>query len=154
MTQDEIRDRLTSIGLVKEINVSTRAAAAFQNDLGAATVAAVTLFLTSLGKAVAGRLADMSWPLIGDWFRAQRRRKGRVAAVYRSKIRRTEVELMVEYPDVKSLRKDLKNHRVYVSLAVGYTLARLPPRNEAVSLLDALPEESLSRPRRLVLRRA
>lgn len=149
--------------IVQDVNVETEAGLGF--DLGAELIGALTItfLLQSYVGALLGKLADATWDTIKRYIDqldknasvpSKSSNEGVVRAVYRSEVKSTEVELVIEYPNIRDLKRDLKNHRQYIALGLGYANAKLPGKDTDISLLALLPSENHGRVLAFKMRRA
>ena len=147
----DIQEELSSIGIVKEVRIESKSALDFEFDAGAIII---TFFLDTFGKALIGKMANSTWDLIAKLFKRKSDFEGKIVVSYCSKIRRSKIEILVEYDNLKQLRNDSENHRLYISAGLGYALAKIPPVGKSVSLLSIIDENVKPKPYRLVVQRA
>lgn len=137
--------------VVQDVSVETEAGLGF--DLGAELIGALTItfLLQSYVGALLGKLAEATWDTIKRYIDQLDKnvdnssKDGVVHAVYRSEVKSTEIELVIEYANIRDLKRDLKNHRQYMALGLGYANAKLPGKGTDLSLLSCLPTENQGR---------
>src|SRR5439155_14658873 len=105
---------LRQFGVVSSIRIHTPKALEFDGTTAGA-VAVVTVIVTTFGKALVGKAADATWSLLARRFDRTLPAEGKVAVVYRPKSATAPWELVVEYPDAGALKRDRKNHRIYLA---------------------------------------
>jgi len=146
-------DQIRQFGIVHSIRISTPSLLAFDGVTASALVVA-TVIITSFGKALLGKAAEATWSLLASRFDRTLPAAGKIQVVYRSKSAEPTWELVVTYPDVGALKRDKRNHRIYLAIAEGFAVGRTQSLRESVSLLSAIPSESRTRPSELCIRQS
>jgi hypothetical protein len=148
--------------VVQDVSVETEAALGF--DLGAEIIGALTItfLLQSYVGVLLGKFADATWDTIKRYvdqlnknagLLSKPSQEGVIRAVYRSEVKSAEIELVIEYASIRDLKRDLKNHRQYIALGLGYANAKLPGKSTDISLLSCLPSENQGHVLELKMRR-
>ena len=143
---------LRALGIVHSVSISTPRVLAF-DAVAAGAVAVATVIVSSFGKALLGKAAEATWSLLASRFDRTLPATGKVQVVYRPKDADALWELVVTYPDAAALRRDKKNHRIYLAVAEGCAMRKAPGPRESISLLSAVPSDSKTRPSELFIRR-
>jgi hypothetical protein len=149
--------------VVQDVIVETEAGLGF--DLPVETIGAltVTFLLQSYIGALLGKLAEETWDTIKrfvDNLDKKSRQSSKpssnstIRVVYRSQMRSTNIEIVIAYANIRALKRDLKNHREYIALGLGYAKAKLPRKESEISLLSCLPPENQGRVLEFIIQRA
>ena len=150
----ESRDAdIRQLGVVSSIRISTPNSLEFDGAT-AGTVAIATVVITAFGKALVGKAAEATWSLLANRLDATLPAEGKIQVVYRPKSANPQWELVVTYPDNAALKRDKKNHRIYLAIAEGFAMGHVPAPGETMSLLTAIPADSKTRPLELSIRHA
>jgi hypothetical protein len=142
---------IREFGIVTSVSISIPNALEFDGAT-AGTVAVMTVIVTAFGKALVGKAADATWSLLANRFDRTLPADGKIQVIYRPKSANSPWELVITYPDTGTLRRDRKNHRVYLAVAEGFVLGRVPSAGESIALLSAIPADSRTRPSELSIR--
>ena len=144
---------MLQLGVVSSIRISIPNSLEF-DGVTAGTVAIATVVITAFGKALVGKAAEATWSLLASRFDATLPANGKIQVVYRPKSPNLQWELVVTYPDSAALKRDKKNHRIYLAIAEGFAMGHVPDPGETMSLLTAIPADSKTRPSELSIRHA
>ena len=135
--------------VIRDFKVEAGTGLGFNLD-PAVVVIVVTFLLDSFTGVVLGKLTEATWDTIKrlvDQLDKKSRQlatpstEGVVRAVYRSEVKAIDIELTIGYANTRDLKRDLKNHHLYIAIALGYANANLPRKGSEISLLPCLPPE-------------
>lgn len=131
--------------------MSTSNTLQFDEITGAVAVA--TIVLSTFGKAIVSKAADATWAALAAHLNDALPSQGSLLVVYRAQSTDPQLEIVLGYPGTRALRRDRKNQRLYLAIAQGFALGKVPAKGESISLLPALPEDLKTRPTEFAIRR-